>query len=73
MAAQLFMDGEVFGIESPWLGNIRRAKRLERLPTGLTREEMAAMLTQMSGAIWPMAALLYDACLCLMECVRLHM
>ncbi len=72
LAALLFLYREVLGIELPWLDNIRRAKKPERLPTVLTREEVAAMLGQMSGVTWLMAGLLYGAGLRLMECVRLR-
>lgn len=72
LAALLFLYRQVLGVELPWLDNIRRAKKPERLPTVLTREEVAAMLGQMSGVTWLMAGLLYGAGLCLMECVRLR-
>ena len=72
LAALLFLYREVLGIELPWLDNIRRAKKPERLPIVLTREEVAAMLGQMSGVTWLMAGLLYGAGLRLMECVRLR-
>lgn len=72
LAALLFLYREVLGIELPWLDNIRRAKKPERLPTVLTREEVAGMLGQMSGVTWLMAGLLYGAGLRLMECVRLR-
>jgi len=72
LAALLFLYRQVLGVELPWLDNIRRAKKPERLPTVLTREEVAAMLGQMSGVTWLMAGLLYGAGLRLMECVRLR-
>ena len=72
LAALLFLYREVLGIELPWLDNIRRAKKPQRLPIVLTREEVAAMLGQMSGVTWLMAGLLYGAGLRLMECVRLR-
>ena len=72
LAALLFLYREVLGIELPWLDNIRRAKKPERLPTVLTREEVDALLERMSGVTWLMAGLLYGAGLRLMECVRLR-
>lgn len=72
LAALLFLYREVLEVELPWLDNIRRAKKPERLPTVLTREEVVAMLGQMSGVTWLMAGLLYGAGLRLMECVRLR-
>lgn len=72
LSALLFLYREVLGQELPWMENIRRAKKPERLPTVLTRDEVTALLAQMSGITWLMAALLYGAGLRLMECVRLR-
>lgn len=72
LAALLFLYREVLALELPWMDDIRRAKKPERLPTVLTREEVAALLAQMSGATWLMAGLLYGAGLRLMECLRLR-
>ena len=72
LAALLFLYREVLGQDLPWMENIRRAKRPERLPTVLTRDEVAAVLAQMSGVTWLMAGLLYGSGLRLMECVRLR-
>ena len=72
LSALLFLYREVLGQELPWLDNIRRAKKPERVPTVLTRDEVTALLAQMSGVTWLMAALLYGAGLRLMECMRLR-
>jgi len=72
LAALLFLYREVLAQELPWLDNIRRAKKPLRLPTVLTRDEVAAVLAQMSGVTWLMAGLLYGAGLRLMECARLR-
>ena len=72
LAALLFLYREVLGIELPWMDNIHRAKKPERLPTVLTPEEVAAVLEHMSGLTWLMAGLLYGTGLRLMECVRLR-
>jgi len=72
LSALLFLYREVLRIELPWMNNIRRAKRPERLPTVLTRDEVAALLAEMSGVTWLMAGLLYGAGLRLMECLRLR-
>src|SRR5688500_15259846 len=72
LAALLFLYREVLGQELPWMDDIRRARKPKRLPTVLTREEVAAVLDQMNGASWLMASLLYGAGLRLMECVRLR-
>ncbi len=72
LAALLLLYREVLGQELPWMDGIRRANKPERLPTVLTRDEVAMLLAQMSGVTWLMAGLLYGAGLRLMECVRLR-
>ena len=72
LSALLFLYREILQQELPWMDEIRRAKRPERLPTVLSREEVAALLDEMSGVTWLMAALLYGAGLRLMECLRLR-
>lgn len=72
LSALLFLYREVLGQELPWLADIRRAKKPVRLPTVLTRDEVAMLLAQMSGVTWLMASLLYGAGLRLMECLRLR-
>ena len=72
LSALLFLYREVLQQELPWMDDIRRAKRPERLPVVLSREEVAALLTEMNGLPWLMASLLYGAGLRLMECVRLR-
>lgn len=54
------------------MDDIRRAKRPERLPVVLSREEVAALLAEMTGVTWLMASLLHGAGLRLMECLRLR-
>lgn len=54
------------------LRGIARAKRPERLPVVLSREEVRRILSRMSGAPRLMAALLYGSGLRLMECCRLR-
>ncbi|MCU0988986.1 MAG: integron integrase [Xanthomonadales bacterium] len=72
LAALLFLYREVLGIELPWMTEIRRAKRPRRLPTVLSREEVGALLGELSGANWLMASLLYGSGLRLLECLRLR-
>ena len=72
LSALLFLYREVLGLELPWMDNIRRAKRPERLPVVLTVEEVTRVLDQMNGTPHLMASLLYGAGLRLMECVRLR-
>lgn len=72
LSALLFLYREVLGQQLPWMEDIRRAKRTERLPIVLSREEVAVVLGGMSGVTWLMASLLYGAGLRLMECLRLR-
>ena len=49
LAALLFLYREVLGIELPWLENIRRAKRPERLPTVLSNAKVQTLPARTSG------------------------
>ena len=49
-----------------------RARRPERLPVVLTREEVRAVLQRLDGVPRLMACLLYGAGLRLLECCRLR-
>lgn len=68
----LFLYKEVLSIDLPWLNKVVRAKQPQRLPTVLTRTEVRAILTRMSGTYGLMANLLYGTGMRLMECVRLR-
>ncbi len=54
------------------LGDFAKAKRPQRLPVVLTREEVDRLLAQLSGVRALMAGLLYGCGLRLMECLRLR-
>lgn len=72
LSAILFLYREVLEIELPWLDGVKRAKRPQRLPVVLTREETRSVLAHLQGRNALMASLLYGAGLRLMECVRLR-
>jgi len=72
LSALLFLYRHVIGREVGDLGNVIRARKPTRLPVVLTREEVKALLTNMSGDKWLMASLMYGAGLRLMECLRLR-
>ena len=72
LSGLLFMYREVLGIELAWMDDIRRAKRPQRLPVVLGREEVQALLGELDGLAWLMASVLYGSGLRLMECVRLR-
>ncbi|MGH8213939.1 MAG: integron integrase [Rhodanobacteraceae bacterium] len=72
LSALLFLYREVLRQELPWMDEIRRAKRPDRLPMVLSREDVASLLSEMTGVTWLMASLLYGSGLRLMECLRLR-
>jgi len=72
MSALLFLYRNVLEQDLPWLDDIVRARRAERLPVVLTREEVRAVVRQLQGPPRLMALLLYGAGLRLLECARLR-
>jgi integron integrase len=72
LSALLFLYRHVLGVELPWLDGLVRARRPAHVPVVLSREEMAAVLSRLSGPAWLMAALLYGASLRLLECLQLR-
>jgi len=63
---------DVLEVDLPWLDGIVRAKRPQRLPVVLSRDEVRAVLRRLEGAPRMMAYLLYGAGLRLLECCRLR-
>jgi integron integrase len=55
-----------------WLDEVVRARRPQRLPVVLSRQEVRALLGALTGVHWLMANLLYGAGLRLLECLRLR-
>ncbi|GAB2541047.1 integron integrase [Rhodanobacter koreensis] len=72
LSALLFLYREVLSIELPWMETIVRAKRPQRVPVVLSRDEVTRLLAMMDGCFALMASLLYGSGLRLMECVRLR-
>jgi integron integrase len=73
LSALLFLYREVLGIELPWLDDVTRAKKPARMPTVLTREEVAALLGQVGdGELQLIIRLLYGSGMRLLECLRLR-
>lgn len=72
LSALLFLYKHVLRIELPWLDDVVRAKRPERLPVVLTREETQRLLALLEGEVALVAGLLYGAGMRLMEAVRLR-
>lgn len=72
LAALLFLYKEVLGRDLASVKGIIRAKRPKRIPVVLSRQEVDAILAQLSGTFHIMVGLLYGSGLRLMECVRLR-
>jgi integron integrase len=72
LAAILFLYHDVLGVRLPWLTEITRAKRPQRLPVVLTRLEIAGLLSRISGVEWLVASMLYGTGMRLGECVQLR-
>jgi integron integrase len=72
LSALLFLYRDVLAVDLPWLDGIVRAKRPQRLPVVLTRDEVRAVLQRLGGAPRLMAGLLYGAGLRVLECCRLR-
>lgn len=72
LAALLFLYREVLKQELPWLDNVVRAKRPQRMPVVLTRAEVQEVLARLHGVPWLVASLLYGAGLRVTEALRLR-
>ena len=72
LAALLFLYRQVIGRNVGDLGEVIRARKPERLPVVMTREEVKVVLGNLTGEKWLIAAILYGAGLRLMECLRLR-
>ncbi|MBI4610133.1 MAG: integron integrase [Candidatus Rokubacteria bacterium] len=72
LGALLFLYRDVLDLDVPWLDGLVRAKRPQRLPVVLTRDEVRAVLQRLNGAPRLMAYLLYGAGPRLLECCRLR-
>jgi integron integrase len=72
LAAILFLYKHVLGVELPWLDGVVRAKRPQRLPVVLSRDEVRSVLSHLTGTPWLVAGLLYGSGLRLLEALRLR-
>ena len=72
LAALLFLYQKVLGMELPWLQDIVRARRPERLPTVLSRDEVRAVIGRLGGEYRLVASLLYGCGFRLRECLSLR-
>lgn len=72
LAALLFLYVDVLREPVPWITDVIRARRPERLPVVMSREEVLAVLGKMKGAPHLVGLLLYGSGLRLMEALRLR-
>ncbi len=72
LCALLFLYREVLEMDLPWLDELVRAKRPQRVPVVLDRAEVRALLAHLHGTPWLVASLLYGAGLRLLEAMRLR-
>lgn len=72
LSAVLFLYREVLNIELPWLNDIHRPTSTRRIPSVLTKDEVAGVLASMEGVTALLARLLYGTGMRLMEGVRLR-
>lgn len=72
LAGLLFLYRAVLNEPLPWLDDIVRARRTERLPVVLTPDEVRAVLERMHGVPGLVASLLYGAGLRLLEALSLR-
>jgi site-specific recombinase XerD len=72
LSAALFLYREVLGIDLPWLDGISRPAQNRRIPSVLTKNEVAGLLAQMDGVTALLARLLYGTGMRLMEGMHLR-
>jgi site-specific recombinase XerD len=61
LSALLFLYREVLMIDLPWMNGINRPTSKPRIPSVLTRDEVAGVLAQMDGLTALIARLLYGS------------
>jgi len=72
LSALLFLYRYVLDRKIGDLGELIRARKPQRVPVVMTREEVKALLGCLTGDKWLMASILYGAGLRLMECLCLR-
>lgn len=72
LAALLFLYREVFDIDLPWMNDFERPTVPARLPSVLSREEIARVLECMEGPVGDLGGLIYGTGMRLMEALRLR-
>lgn len=72
LSAVLFLYREVINEDLPWLNNIGRPQQTKRIPSVLTKNEIAQLFAQMDGTPALLARLLYGTGMRLMEGIRMR-
>ena len=72
LSALLFLYREVLVIDLPWLEGVNRPTQKRRIPSVLTKDEVAGLLAHMVGSTALLARLLYGTGMRLMEGMRLR-
>lgn len=72
LSAILYLYRHIIGRDVGYLGEVIRARKPKRLPVVMAREEVRAVLDQLTGDKWLMTSLLYGSGLRLMECLQLR-
>jgi integron integrase len=72
LSAILFLYREVLKIDPPWIDDLVRARQPKRLPTVLSKEEVAALLARLEGTVQLVVMLLYGTGMRILECLRLR-
>lgn len=72
LSALLFLYRQVLDIELPYIDNIERAKRPQRLPVVFTQTEVKRILANLDGIQHLIVSLLYGTGMRLMEGLRLR-
>lgn len=72
LSALLFLYREVLNVELPWLDGISRPANKRRIPSVLTKEEVANLFLFLDGELLLLARLLYGTGMRLMEGLRLR-
>ena len=72
LSALLFMYREVMAVDLPWLNGLNRPVQKRRMPSVLTREDVASLFGFLDGEMALLAQLLYGTGMRLMEGLRLR-
>ena len=72
LSALLFLYREVLAIDLPWLDGLNRPAQKKRIPSVLTRQEVADLFQHLDGEVGLLARLLYGTGMRLMEGLRLR-